>query len=219
MAWQHGRKCKRTDIRHRACIRPPVPSHFTNAWYTLITVSRPWQTIIAALLAFWMPLCCCQIAAIAGTGAPCCAKPEVSAPRTASESCCATVQVPSCCAVKVTPAPECCTEAERAACCPDEPCDDVAHPSGDDRAPASDPCTCCATKAPAPEQDPVDPILSAHATASAIPAWLLASCACDAPVLACTGPPDGERGAPWSSGQWPCAHAAERCAQLSSWTE
>jgi hypothetical protein len=113
--------------------------------------------------------------------------------------------------------PSCCATAS--ACVETDACDMGGGGGPDSGAPASDPCTCCATKAPAPEQDPVDPILSAHPAGQALLPALLGSCAISAPVLACTGLPDDGCGAPWANGPWPCAHAAERCAQLSSWTE
>jgi hypothetical protein len=201
----------RTDIRSTLPDRMP---------YSCV-MARPWRTIIAGLLAFWMPLCCCQIAAIAGTAAPCCAGGPSVARASADSSCCAEpiATSSSCCAVQAAPAADCCTEDERSICCPDEPCGESAHPCGDDRSPAADPCMCCSTKAPVPEQDPVDPILSAHAASDAVPSSMLASCAVAAPVLACTGPPDGGCGALWANGPWPCAHASDRCAQLSCWTE
>ena len=211
MARQHAAKCRRDRY----------PFDRTRSCGILSTDMRSCRTIIAGLLAFWLPLCCCQIAAIAGTGAPCCAGEASGARASAEPTFCLSPTSPSssCCAVQVAADAGCCTEDERSACCPDEPCADGAHPCGDDRSPASDPCMCCATKAPVPEQDPVDPILSAHEAADAIPASMLASSASAAPLLACNGPPDGGCAAPWAKAPWPCSHAAERCAQLNCWTE
>lgn len=205
MAWQHGRKCM--EDRY---LLDPAQSHGI-----LSSAMRLWRPIIAGLLAFWLPLCCCQIAAIAGTGAPCCATPASAylagqaADTRASDGCCAAREVPSCCAPPS--APSCCSSGDGAAhCAPDD------H---DGSSPAGEPCTCCATKAPAPQQDPVDPILSAHSTAAAVPASLLLALGGAVPALACTGPPDGQGRAQWEHGPWRCARAADRCAQLSCWTE
>ncbi len=216
MAWQHGRKCKRTDIRSTPRDRSTPPNRMPYSW----VVTRSWRTIIAGLLAFWMPLCCCQIAAIAGTGAPCCAAPVAASTPAPAESCCAPKPIRSCCENPAAdsacdagaPVASGCGLQQRGA----QSCDDSDRGHG---TPAADTCTCCATKAPVPEQDPVDPILSAHAAADAIPASMVASCASAAPVLACNGPPDDGCAAPWANGPWPCAHATERCAQLSCWTE
>ena len=210
MAWQHGKKC----MEDRYSLDPAQSHGIVSALMHL------WRSVIAGLLAFWMPLCCCQIAAIAGTGAPCCAAPAgadragqaAEARASASDGCCSPREVPSCCAPAKAPA--CCSDGSDA--------DDATHCTPEDHdgaSPAGEPCTCCATKAPAPEQDPVDPILSAHSTAAAVPASLLVSHMGTVSAVACTGPPDGEGRARWETGPWRCARAADRCAHLSCWTE
>jgi hypothetical protein len=212
MARQHAAKCRRDRY----------PFDRTRSCGILSPLMRSCRAIIAGLLAFWLPLCCCQIAAIAGTGAPCCAAadrpsalPDAAgccATNTTPPSCCgATAPPPSCCGA-TAPAPSCCAGGDQVAdTCEDSDCEGGSTSSGT--------CMCCATKAPVPEQDPVDPILSAHALSDAIPASLLQSSTCVLPVRAHAGPPDGNRTMLGANGPWACVHAADRCAQLSSWSE
>ena len=202
MAGQHAAKCRRDRY----------PFDPARSCGILSPQMRSCRAIIAGLLAFWLPLCCCQIAAIAGTGAPCCAAADRPSAMPDAAGCCATnIAPPSCCGA-ATPATMCCAGVDRdSGTCEDSDCEGGSTSSGT--------CMCCATKAPVPEQDPVDPILSAHSLSVAVPASLLQSSACVLPVRAHAGPPDGNRTMLGANGPWACAHAADRCAQLSCWTE
>jgi hypothetical protein len=212
MARQHAAKCRRDRY----------PFDRTRSCGILSPLMRSCRAIIAGLLAFWLPLCCCQIAAIAGTGAPCCAAADRLSALPDAAGCCATNTTPPSCCGATAPATMCCgASAPTGTCCVsgDQDSDTCEDSDCEGGSTSSSTCMCCATKAPVPEQDPVDPILSAHEAADAIPASMLASSASAAPLLACNGPPDGGFGAPRTSAPWPCGHATERCAQLSCWTE
>lgn len=181
-------------------------------------VMRLGRTIISALLAFWMPLCCCQIGAIAGTGAPCCAAepPAHPAPPTvpghdALPSCCAPkpAAVPACCATTTgckdaTPTAACDVAEAEGSCCGAEP-----------TAPAGESCTCCSTKAPAPAQESIDDLLPLDSVMPVTHAWASLALAHDAGAVRCAAaespPPLHACGAL----PWPAARPSDRCAQLS----